>query len=190
MDAAGEVKAARVVKPLSQKKLQKYQAEHENRGVCYLSRVPPYLKPSALREMLSGMGTDVLRVYLAAHQCGHTALARRSPCGHSPLQKPTHSLRAALWAREESAGAAWMPRRGCGGCSGLPTAADLAVSPQAAGLGAALTTAILGTPILATAMLAVVLRAMAGGGELGAHEACQGGRQQEEELYRGVGGVF
>ena len=65
---AGEVKAARVVKPLSQKKLQKYQAEHENRGVCYLSRIPPYLKPSALREMLSGMGTDVLRVYLAARQ--------------------------------------------------------------------------------------------------------------------------
>jgi len=62
------VKAARVVKPLSQKKLQKYQAEHENRGVCYLSRVPPYLKPSALREMLSGMGTDVLRVYLAAEE--------------------------------------------------------------------------------------------------------------------------
>ena len=69
---AGEVKAARVVKPLSQKKLQKYQAEHENRGVCYLSRIPPYLKPSALREMLSGLGTDVLRVYLAAQQRGHT----------------------------------------------------------------------------------------------------------------------
>ena len=99
---AGEVKAARVVKPLSQKKLQKYQAEHENRGVCYLSRIPPYLKPSALREMLSGMGTDVLRVYLAARQHGHTALARSGPRDHSPLQRPTRLLRAARRTREES----------------------------------------------------------------------------------------
>lgn len=99
---AGEVKAARVVKPLSQKKLQKYQAEHENRGVCYLSRIPPYLKPSALREMLSGMGTDVLRVYLAAWQHGHTALARSGPRDHSPPQRPTRLLRAARRTREES----------------------------------------------------------------------------------------
>ena len=92
----GEVKAARVVKPLSKKKLQKYQAEHENRGVCYLSRIPPYLKPSALREMLSGLGTDVLRVYLAAQQRGHTALARSGPRDRPPLQRPTRLLRAAI----------------------------------------------------------------------------------------------
>ena len=61
--AAGS--SGKVVKPLSKKKLAKFQEEHENRGVCYISRVPPYLKPSALREMLSGMGTEVLRVYLA-----------------------------------------------------------------------------------------------------------------------------
>ena len=91
-----EVKAARVVKPLSKKKLQKYQAEHENRGVCYLSRIPPYLKPSALREMLSGLGTDVLRVYLAAQQRGRTALARSGPRDRPPLQRPTRLLRAAI----------------------------------------------------------------------------------------------
>jgi hypothetical protein len=109
----GEVKAARVVKPLSKKKLQKYQAEHENRGVCYLSRIPPYLKPSALREMLSGLGTDVLRVYLAAQQRGHTALARSGPRDRPPLQRPTRLLRAAIWP-ERRARTAWMPRRGCG----------------------------------------------------------------------------
>ena len=98
---AGEVKAARVVKPLSQKKLQKYQAEHENRGVCYLSRIPPYLKPSALREMLSGMGTDVLRVYLAAQQRGHSALARSGPRDRPLLQRSTRLLKAALWASGE-----------------------------------------------------------------------------------------
>ena len=30
------------------------------------------------------------------------ALARSSPCGHSPLQRPTRLLGAALWAREQS----------------------------------------------------------------------------------------
>ena len=98
-----EVKAARVVKPLSKKKLQKYQAEHENRGVCYLSRIPPYLKPSALREMLSGLGTDVLRVYLAAQQRGHTALARSRPT-RPPTAPEAHSpAQGRHLAREESA---------------------------------------------------------------------------------------
>ena len=108
----GEVKAARVVKPLSKKKLQKYQAEHENRGVCYLSRIPPYLKPSALREMLSGLGTDVLRVYLAAQQRGHTALARSGPRDRPPLQRPTRLPRPPSGPRGERT--AWVPRRGCG----------------------------------------------------------------------------
>ena len=61
-------KKGRVVKPLSKKKLRDFQATHENRGVCYISRLPPYLKPSALREMLSGMGTEVLRIYLALEE--------------------------------------------------------------------------------------------------------------------------
>ena len=33
--------------------------------MCYLSRVPPFLKPDTLRRLLSGMGTEVLRIYLA-----------------------------------------------------------------------------------------------------------------------------
>ena len=133
----GEVKAARVVKPLSKKKLQKYQAEHENRGVCYLSRIPPYLKPSALREMLSGLGTDVLRVYLAAQQRGHTALARSGPRDRPPLQRPTRLLRAAI-RPERRARTAWMPRRGCGrrGCGrraeGWAAGALSAAGPTAA----------------------------------------------------------
>ena len=34
-------------------------------GVCYFSRIPPFLKPDTLRRMLSGLGTEVLRIYLA-----------------------------------------------------------------------------------------------------------------------------
>ena len=35
-------------------------------GVLYFSRIPPFLKPDTLRRLLSGMGTEVLRIYLAA----------------------------------------------------------------------------------------------------------------------------
>ena len=55
----------KTIKPLSKKKLEKHLAAAENRGVCYFSRIPPFLKPDALRRLLSGMGTEVLRVYLA-----------------------------------------------------------------------------------------------------------------------------
>jgi len=54
-----------VVKPLSKAKLQKHLAAAENTGVVYLSHIPPFLKPNKLRDLLSGMGTEVLRVYLA-----------------------------------------------------------------------------------------------------------------------------
>ena len=53
------------IKALSKKRLEKHLADAENRGVVYLSRVPPFLKPEALRTMLSGMGSEVLRIYLA-----------------------------------------------------------------------------------------------------------------------------
>ena len=33
------------------------------RGVCYLSRVPPHMNPSHIRQMLSKYG-EVLRIYL------------------------------------------------------------------------------------------------------------------------------
>ena len=45
-----------------------------------------------------------------AAQLGQGALARSSPCGHSPPQRPTR-----LHGADRRALAAWMPRRGCGG---------------------------------------------------------------------------
>ena len=40
------------------------EERHRKRGVCYLSRVPPHLKPLKLRHMLEQFGV-ILRVYLA-----------------------------------------------------------------------------------------------------------------------------
>ena len=55
----------KVVKPLTKKKLEKHLAAAENRGVLYFSRLPPFLKPNKLRNLLEGYGTEVLRIYLA-----------------------------------------------------------------------------------------------------------------------------
>lgn len=48
-------------------------------GVCYFSRIPPFLKPDTLRRLLSGMGTEVLRIYLAPES--HDARSGRVRAG-------------------------------------------------------------------------------------------------------------
>ena len=68
----------RVVKPLSKKKLQKFQTEQDNTGVLYMARVPPYMKPAAVRKLLEGYGTEVLRVYLAAEDTASRARRLRN----------------------------------------------------------------------------------------------------------------
>jgi ESF2/ABP1 family protein len=46
------------------KKLLREIKKAERRGVCYLSRIPPHLKPLKLRHLLSQYA-EVLRIYLA-----------------------------------------------------------------------------------------------------------------------------
>ena len=78
--------------------------------------------------MLTGAGEySVWATYFEVRQrirdklCG---IAARSKCPgsqrltfvrHPPLQKPSRLLRAALWRREESTLAAWLPGRACVG---------------------------------------------------------------------------
>ena len=76
--AAAAEAPARVVKPLSKKKLEKHLAEQKKRGVLFLPRVPPYLKPGKLRDLLSGYGAEVLRVYLKAEEAEARARRRRA----------------------------------------------------------------------------------------------------------------
>ncbi|KAG0479864.1 hypothetical protein HPP92_010722 [Vanilla planifolia] len=45
------------------KRLREALVSTENRGVCYLSRVPPHMDPASLRQILSKYG-DVQRIYL------------------------------------------------------------------------------------------------------------------------------
>jgi len=59
-----EEEKARRIKEKRRKKLQEENAKLKKRGVCYLSRVPPHLKPLKLRQILSQHG-EILRIYLA-----------------------------------------------------------------------------------------------------------------------------
>eukprot|EP00966_Prymnesium_polylepis_P310925 7183578-Prymnesium_polylepis.1 len=63
-DAASKKKVIRK-KTISKKKSKEFEAEQENRGILHLSRIPPYLKPTKLRNLLEGYGTEVLRIYLS-----------------------------------------------------------------------------------------------------------------------------
>lgn len=51
------------IKPLSAEGLAKFQARIEKSGVCYMSRIPPFMKHTKLRSMLSKYG-KIGRIYL------------------------------------------------------------------------------------------------------------------------------
>ncbi|CAM9773911.1 unnamed protein product, partial [Chrysoparadoxa australica] len=55
---------AKPLRGLSKKKLEAYNAKLAKRGVVYLSRVPPHMKPAKLRHLLEHHG-QIERIYLA-----------------------------------------------------------------------------------------------------------------------------
>ncbi|KAL6069913.1 Activator of basal transcription 1 [Balamuthia mandrillaris] len=64
-DTAPQNKKKKVLKSsaLSKKKLEKFRKTKERKGIVYLSRIPPFMKPEKLRHLLSHYGT-VERIYL------------------------------------------------------------------------------------------------------------------------------
>ena len=53
------------LKPISAAKLATKEREKRKTGVIYLSRIPPFMKPSTLRHLLTPYGT-ILRIFLTA----------------------------------------------------------------------------------------------------------------------------
>jgi ESF2/ABP1 family protein len=78
-EGAAPGRAPKVIKPLTKKRLEKHLEAAEARGVLHFTRIPPYLKPNKLRDLLSGYGTEVLRIYLK--QEGAQARAGRLRAG-------------------------------------------------------------------------------------------------------------
>lgn len=52
------------VKPLTTEELEKFQKEINKTGVVYLSRIPPFMKPVKLKQLLSKYA-EIGRIYLA-----------------------------------------------------------------------------------------------------------------------------
>ncbi|KAL1917302.1 uncharacterized protein VTP21DRAFT_4958 [Calcarisporiella thermophila] len=57
-------KGKKKVKPLTPEELAKWQEEQNRTGIVYISRVPPFMKPQKIRQLLSQYG-EIGRVYLA-----------------------------------------------------------------------------------------------------------------------------
>ena len=55
---------------LSLKKVEKYNEGINNRGVLYMSRIPPFMKPEKVRHLLSAYGT-IHRLYLVPEESIH-----------------------------------------------------------------------------------------------------------------------
>lgn len=53
----------KVVKPLTPEALEKFRAAQEKTGVVYISRIPPGMRPTKVRHLMSQHG-EVGRVYL------------------------------------------------------------------------------------------------------------------------------
>ncbi|CAG8635313.1 9168_t:CDS:2 [Paraglomus brasilianum] len=54
----------KTLKPITEKKLAKFQEEQRKTGVVYLSRIPPFMKPQKVRYLLQAYG-EIGRIYLA-----------------------------------------------------------------------------------------------------------------------------
>ena len=77
-------KKKKVVKPLSAEELEDFQAEQEARGIVYMSRVPPFMKPEKVRHELAPYG-QVLRIYLTP-EARSSHLKRKRHKGNSKIK--------------------------------------------------------------------------------------------------------
>ncbi|XVF57920.1 hypothetical protein PTKIN_Ptkin07bG0021100 [Pterospermum kingtungense] len=85
-------------KKKKKEKLLKEAAEADNRGVCYLSRVPPHMDHVKLRQLLSQYG-EILRIYLI-------------PSGHQPQVKGKRPRPSKVQQQEFSEGWVEFARKG------------------------------------------------------------------------------
>lgn len=63
MLAEGFAGPSKVVKPLTTEELSAFKAAQEKTGVIYISRIPPGMRPTKVRHLMSAHG-EIGRVYL------------------------------------------------------------------------------------------------------------------------------
>jgi ESF2/ABP1 family protein len=70
MDAEGFAGPSKVVKPLTLEALRAFKASQEKAGVVYISRIPPGMRPTKVRHLMSQHG-EIGRVYLQQEGASH-----------------------------------------------------------------------------------------------------------------------
>ncbi|KAJ7666550.1 hypothetical protein B0H17DRAFT_1089651 [Mycena rosella] len=68
--------AEKIVKPLTREALAAFQAAQNRAGVIYISRIPPGMRPTKVRHLMSAYG-DVGRVYLQQEDAKRAYLRRK-----------------------------------------------------------------------------------------------------------------
>ncbi|KZP21749.1 hypothetical protein FIBSPDRAFT_910691 [Athelia psychrophila] len=76
MDPAGFSGPSAVVKPLTKEALAVSKAAHERTGVLYISRIPPGMRPTKVRHLMSTYG-EIGRVYLQQEDAKSAYLRRK-----------------------------------------------------------------------------------------------------------------
>lgn len=56
MEQEAETKTGITVKPLSKRRVESYNESLKKRGVVYLSRVPPFMKPAKVKHLMEQHG--------------------------------------------------------------------------------------------------------------------------------------
>ncbi|KAL2916298.1 RNA-binding ATPase activator esf2 [Polyrhizophydium stewartii] len=85
-DGNSAIRLPKSAKPLTLSALKKYQDRVDKTGVVYLSRIPPFMKPSKVRSLLSRYG-ELGRIYLNPEDAKTTA--RRKKYKHNRRQNYT-----------------------------------------------------------------------------------------------------
>lgn len=68
-----EIDDSRPLKPITREELEAFKAKQERAGIIYISRIPPAMRPSKVRHLMSQYGA-VGRIYLQ----------REGKCNSSP----------------------------------------------------------------------------------------------------------
>lgn len=96
--AAKRAAKAAQKKLLSAQKLARLKQAADKRGIVYVSRLPPHMKPAKLRQLLSQYG-EVGRVYCAAEDAGDRAKRKRKG-GNSGAQPRRAAARGGAALRD------------------------------------------------------------------------------------------
>lgn len=87
---------------LSAAALQKAAADYSRRGLVYLSRLPPFMKPAKLRFLLQ-QHAEVLRIYLAAEGESDEGAAAGSTRASRPARRGrAHAAQARGWQQRQA----------------------------------------------------------------------------------------